>query len=46
MKELEKIDGRCAECNRPMYWRKDIGAVHFTGHKQCPKIRKNRQGGK
>ena len=36
MIELEKIDSRCIECNRPMYWRNDIGAVHYTGYKKCP----------
>ncbi len=46
MIELEKIDSRCVECNRPMYWREDIGAVHYSGYKQCPNTQNQKEAKK
>lgn len=41
--KIEKLDGRCIECNRPLYWNEKQGSVHFNGVKYpCPK----KNGGK
>ncbi len=37
---MEKlVDSRCVECNRPMYWDENRGAVHYNGDKECPSKR-------
>ena len=46
MIELEKIGGRCVECKRPMYWREDIGSVHYSCYKQCSNTQNTKEAKK